>query len=1138
MKKLILLLGFLSVCVAPQITFAQYPVWDDPNSLPIWMTPEEELRKNEIGLNFSRTGEPTGPVNSIAEFERHKGALIRYNSGLGIPYSVVAEISEQSKVYTIVASTSQKNSAITNYTNNGVNMSNCEWIIASTNSYWTRDYGPMFITTGNNTIGIVDFPYNRPRPLDDAIPGVVASYLGVSTYAMDVVHTGGNYMSDGMGIAVSTDLVYAENDDDTSYVLQEMLDFLGIQDYMVTIDPLGDYIAHVDCWGKFLDVDKILIAQVPTTHTRYAYYEQVVDYFESQVSSYGTPYQIYRVYEPSGQPYTNSFILNNKVYVPTKNSSYDAAALAVYQAAMPGYEVLGYYSSSWQSTDALHCRVHEIADKGMLRIRHIPIHGTLPYQPTFQVDANIIAYSGQALKTDSLFVIYKANQGAFDTIPLVYSQGQTYTGLIPVSPGDTMITYYLFAADNSGRREKWPLIGVPGARSFHIIDTSVPVTGVTINPTTADLNVQQTLQLTENVLPENATNQTVTWSTSNPAIATVSSTGLVTGVYPGNTIITVTTEDGGFTATSTINVMDVSGSVTATYTSSDIPTDDQFITLPGMSNCPGSLSVTIPEGVYVTGVDVSYAMTAIQSGYMADQRSQLRCTSTGGIAEPTLAAGSGNSTGTYYYERTGLDIANGVLDGGTIEFELHTGRTWSSAGYTGCQVYNNKVDNSTWEVTVHYSMTGIPVTGITVSPATIDLILNNTSQITATVMPVNATNKQVIWTSSNSAAVTVNALGEATATGAGSATITGTTADGGFTATCFVTVIIPVTGITVSPETASFGDDDTYQLTATVLPANATNPAYAWSSSNPSVATVSASGLVTAVNAGSANITATTNDGSFTDFCAVTVNAYCTAEGVITFERWNNITGNAVVNLTSNPNYPENPSSTSTRTLFEIPYNVANNYGVRVSGYICAPLTGSYRFWIAGDDNVELWLSTNDSEANKVKIAYHTGYTASRQWNKYSTQKSAYINLIQGQSYYVEALMKHGSGTDNLAVGWLKPGQYGTSPSQVIPGSVLSPRGATETLLSVPEILPANGENIFRVYPNPTTGWVTIASSIKHEGPVNIAVITSSGQLVLNERISFDDHFELNLENLASGFCILKIETGNLVEYKKLFILK
>jgi hypothetical protein len=163
----------------------------------------------------------------------------------------------------------------------------------------------------------------------------------------------------------------------------------------------------------------------------------------------------------------------------------------------------------------------------------------------------------------------------------------------------------------------------------------------------------------------------------------------------------------------------------------------------------------------------------------------------------------------------------------------------------------------------------------------------------------------------------------------------------------------------------------------------------------------------------------------------------CLGTGSINFQRWNNISGTSVSNLTSNANYPNNPSTTGSRTLFEMPLNSGNNYGVRMNGYICAPTTGSYVFWIASDANGQLWLSTTNSAANKVLIAYHTGTTNSRQWNKYSTQKSAAVSLVAGQQYYVEALMKESTGNDNLAVGWAKPGESTGAPSEVIPGSRL-----------------------------------------------------------------------------------------------------
>jgi PQQ-dependent dehydrogenase (s-GDH family) len=163
----------------------------------------------------------------------------------------------------------------------------------------------------------------------------------------------------------------------------------------------------------------------------------------------------------------------------------------------------------------------------------------------------------------------------------------------------------------------------------------------------------------------------------------------------------------------------------------------------------------------------------------------------------------------------------------------------------------------------------------------------------------------------------------------------------------------------------------------------------------------------------------------------------CPGSGSINFQRWNNISGTSVSSLTSNPAYPNNPTTTGTRTLFEMPVNSGNNMGIRMNGYICPPVSGTYFFWIASDTNGELWLSTTSSPSNKLRIAYHAGSTNSRQWNKYNTQKSAPITLVAGELYYVEALMKESTGQDNLSVGWARPGQSTSGPSEVIPGTCL-----------------------------------------------------------------------------------------------------
>ncbi|WP_343613046.1 Ig-like domain-containing protein [Flavobacterium sp.] len=167
----------------------------------------------------------------------------------------------------------------------------------------------------------------------------------------------------------------------------------------------------------------------------------------------------------------------------------------------------------------------------------------------------------------------------------------------------------------------------------------------------------------------------------------------------------------------------------------------------------------------------------------------------------------------------------------------------------------------------------VAVTGVSVTPTNATVGLGTTQQLNATIAPANATNQNVTWSSNNTSVATVNNSGLVTAISAGTATITVTTTDGNKTASSAITVAaIPVSSVAVSPTSASLYAGNTQQLTATISPANATNKNVIWSSSNTSVATVNSSGFVTAVSAGTATITATTQDGNKTSSATITVN--------------------------------------------------------------------------------------------------------------------------------------------------------------------------------------------------------------------------------------------------------------------------
>jgi agmatine/peptidylarginine deiminase len=443
----------------------------NPNSLPIWMTPEEEQRKHEIGKDFRGTPPPPPPVRMPAEFEPMTGVLIRWP--LGIPYDVIAEMSEDVEVWTIVANSSQQSQAMSAYASHGVNTANCYFLIADTESYWTRDYGPWYIFNGYNQQGIVDHIYNRPRPNDDEIPFELGVYLGIPVYGMDLVATGGNYMCDGLGVAMSTRLTYDENPDMTEEEVKQVLfDYSGITQFygLPYIEQGG--IHHIDCWAKFLSPNKILVEEQSPFNPAL---EANVDFLETLMSSWGTFYEIVRIPVQGTEAYTNSLILNNKVLVPLFGTANDSVALQIYEDAMPGYEVIGF-DGSWLVDDALHCRVKGIVDRYMLYISHSPLLNTEETVTHYPVEAEIFPYSGMPLSPGSPDLYYSVNGSGFAEVDMTPLGSNYYRAYIPAQSYGTAIRYYIHAEDDSGRSENHPYVGGVGAHTFHVaLDNTPPV---------------------------------------------------------------------------------------------------------------------------------------------------------------------------------------------------------------------------------------------------------------------------------------------------------------------------------------------------------------------------------------------------------------------------------------------------------------------------------------------------------------------------------------------------------------------------------------------------------------------------------------------------------------------------------------
>ena len=139
------------------------------------------------------------------------------------------------------------------------------------------------------------------------------------------------------------------------------------------------------------------------------------------------------------------------------------------------------------------------------------------------------------------------------------------------------------------------------------------------------------------------------------------------------------------------------------------------------------------------------------------------------------------------------------------------------------------------------------------------------------------------------------------------------------------------------------------------------------------------------------------------------------------------------------------PDVTMPLTIFQMPDDVGQDFGARLHGFLTAPLTGDYTFFISCDDNGELNLSIDETPANKQRIANVSGspaWTDYVEWNKFPSQKSQVVSLVAGKRYYVEALLKEDIAEDHLAVGWTKPGDVvpdSAKPFEIIPGKQLSP---------------------------------------------------------------------------------------------------
>lgn len=337
----------------------------------------------------------------------------------------------------------------------------------------------------------------------------------------------------------------------------------------------------------------------------------------------------------------------------------------------------------------------------------------------------------------------------------------------------------------------------------------VVISGVTVTPGTVSLTVGATKQLTASVEPADA-DQTVVWTTENQSVVTVDDDGLITAQGNGTADVVATASDGETRGVCTVTV----GNASVT----------------GIELDPTSLTLTL--GGAPRQIDVIYQPEG---------------------AVPQSVEYKSDAEGIATVDQNGLVSAVAV---GSATITVTVDGTFTAT----CAV----------TVQERSSSSGTPVQSVSLDEDEISLAPNATKQLTATVSPQDATDKSVVWTTSDRRVARVSQSGLVTALSAGNAEITVTTNDGLHTATCTVHVVTNVTGVTLNRQSLEIGVGETQQIQAVVSPATAGNKAVRWSSEDEAIASVE-NGNITGHRAGSTVITVTTEEGDFTAQCTVTV---------------------------------------------------------------------------------------------------------------------------------------------------------------------------------------------------------------------------------------------------------------------------
>ncbi len=447
-----------------------------------------------------------------------------------------------------------------------------------------------------------------------------------------------------------------------------------------------------------------------------------------------------------------------------------------------------------------------------------------------------------------------------------------------------------------------------------VSSASVAVTGASISPGTIPLTTGSTYQLSAVITPDNATNKNVTWKSGNPAVATITATGLVTAVGPGSSTITLTTVDGSKTATALVAVNATAlGAVELDDANKGTAVNQFNYSGAAWTHGTNASSSYLYETVSYSNASTDYTTLSFVGNKVEFYTSKA---SHHGIAAVSVDNGPETFVDLYSATRQNFVAAyNSILTQGNHTIKIRVTGSKNAAS-TGTYVIVDYLK-------VYSNVTNVPVTGITISPSTVSLQTGTSYTLSASITPVSATNKEVTWSSSDTGVAVVSSTGVVTGKAPGSATITGESADGKKTSKSVITVTSPLAGVSISPATVTLEVGKTFLLNPAFSPANTTSKSMLWNSENPAIASVNTNGLVSAVAPGTTTINVTA-DGGLKATCTVTVQS----NGVYTFELDDAHIGAGVNQFQYAGSGWTNGKNASASYLYEtVSYsNVTNNY--------------------------------------------------------------------------------------------------------------------------------------------------------------------------------------------------------------------